>query len=45
MEHSLFDEFVACIKTKYAERQVGDEDELLRCNSEKFVRLELVERG
>ena len=49
MEHSLsiteaVEKFVTHIKRKYVERQVSDEDELLRCNSEKLVRLTLVER-
>ena len=49
MERSLsinkaVEKFVTYIKRKYVERQVGYEDELLRCNSEKLVKLTLVER-
>ena len=48
MENSLsiteaVEKFVTYIKVKYVERQVGNEDELLSCKSEKLVRLELVE--
>ena len=49
MEHTLHvseavKEFVTCIKTKYIGRQLDHREQLLRCRSEKLVRLELVER-
>ena len=36
-------QFIACIKISYIERNIGGEDELLCHKSEKLVRLELVE--